>query len=157
MQKPKIALFLITSVVLTASYANYPQHVQVCLEVNDNTPSYGFEAGFYSSDLFDFGNYTKYIKNGRICVKHTYNHGPKNLRFSISSDDHVERHGHRSRILVRPDHSCGFLIARNSSFLLSNYQRTDKSNEGWNFKIKQTTSVNGYAYTYALHCEHATG
>lgn len=155
MKKQKFALALLSTLIVTASYASYQQNVQVCLNVSGNTSDYPFRAHFESSDVFDSGTRVKPIVNGESCASHTYRKGPKNIRIDVGVLS--DFHGHNiDDILITLDSSCSFMQNEQSGFVKSDYQRTSHPNESWTLNLMQAEPINGYKFAYNLTCQHSS-
>lgn len=149
MKKSKLALLVASAFVATTSYANWNQHVALCLDVKGNTSPYVFSSSFVSSDFFDRDNSVK-VKNGQKCAGHTYNHGPKNIKLDVQ----VAESAAVNDVKLIPDSTCDMLYSTASGWYKSDYIRSDKHSEGWYINLNQTTPQNGYKYVFNMTCSY---
>lgn len=125
------------------------QHIRYCFNVVGNVSSSVFLSGFKSSDIFDFGTFTRLISNGKECVEHIYKKGPKKIRFYINFT------GHDTSYSFIPDSAC-YRIARIAiGRMATSYVKTTHSNEAWDFNLIQMPPKNG-KYAYRLICKRTS-
>lgn len=146
----KTILFLFATLIATAGYADYTQNVQVCVNVNKNDARQIFQASFVSSDVFDRTKRTSFIASEKSCVSHTYNHGPKNIKLGLTTDEY----NIHDVLIMRIDDSCSYMYAKDFASRASDYQATSQPNETWTFNITQAPPMSGYKYVYNMTCQH---
>lgn len=144
-----LSLALITTAQASENQAlgGIKQTVQVCLNV-EGSANDGFSAGFVSSDFFDHTRHTATLRNGRNCVSHQYNHGPKNIKVSAV----VARDDRGSFIKFEPDASCAFMKKVHDGHFESGYIRVVKPAETFDIKLTQLAPQDGYRYVYGMSC-----
>ncbi|MBA3661073.1 MAG: hypothetical protein H0W64_05075 [Gammaproteobacteria bacterium] len=86
--KLRKVVFLALSIITTTAHAEIAQNVQACLTIYRNPTTNSFQTGFISRDYSDRGKFSEFIKQGTMCVNHTYSEGSKDLSFRIVSHDY---------------------------------------------------------------------
>ena len=128
----KARLYVITALFAvlpaTSVVASYHQKMEVCITVNNNHTGESFYASFFSTDIFERGNFTKDKKNGTSCKSHTYKHGPKHMQVLLTSDDYSGA--------IYLDSSCvGYHIT--GMQVDSGIHRITSHHEQWSFNLKR--------------------
>lgn len=143
----KLVLSLTSVFVASASYADWKQHVVLCFDVKNNTTPYTFSSSFVSSDVFDRGNSVKKIQNGSDCVHHTYLHGPKNLKLTVTGPSVF------CNVILVPDSTCRMHYGIENG-VVTDYISTDKHSLAWKISLVQVPPRYGYKYTFNVTCSY---
>lgn len=140
MRRIKLSLAILSLCLASNVYA-YPQTINVCLHVVNDTYQ-RFYAWFYSSDHFDKKRYTSDIMLGNACISHTYQHGPKNIKMAVIA-------GWGNNPELRLDQSCIDMHLTSPRSAFSDYLGTASANITWHYTI---TRVEPYINVFNIHC-----
>lgn len=126
------------------------QHVETCLTINSNTSPYALGAGFFSTDKFDWGTFSPYVKNGKTCASHTYQHGPKWISAVIGASYYI----HHVKIVPNRK-TCADFYNTAPGKVTNHYMKSSSPNITWDFTLDQVEPEGEYKYVFNLNCHSA--
>lgn len=151
MKKQKLSLLIAAALLGTSAFAaSFPQDIQLCINVKDNTSPHSFGGKFVSTDIFDLGTKVRGVRNGISCSGHHYKHGPKNIKLEIGV---LGGKGTLNDVKLLPDQTCLYMQRRANGAVGSNYTRMSAHSYTWNVTLTQAQPMNGVKYAYFMHCE----